>query len=235
VIRRSRDRTRATAADGWRLPARLLLAAGAAILAALLPVAGAAWAADPPNSLTIVGAGLSSPISIRSDAQQDLYTAVIRQVSWMAGRTGDFAKANPGTLGPKYTITVFTGGVARQVYEVYPEAAGGPRAHRPANQPKSRSTDAWFYATVTLPNVLRAAGVPLPEPTASGQAGGVGYADPQYQPDDLSTTSSFSFGKELGEARLAFAATAATAVLVLLLLFLAAQFSRRRWTRRWSR
>jgi hypothetical protein len=202
---------------------------GAAALVLLVP--GAAWAADTPNTVTVVGAGMSAPITVRSDSQKDLFTALLRQVDWMAGRNGDFAKPNASTLGPKYTITIFTNGVASQVYDLYPQAAGGPRAHRPKTQPKGRAAEAWFYATVTLPNVLRAAGVPLPEPNASGQAGGVQYEDPGYQPDVPTATSTFSLGKELSHARLLVAATAGTAVLVLLMLFAAAQISRRRWSR----
>jgi hypothetical protein len=213
------------------VPRRRRWVLGVAVLVPLLLLPTTAWAADTPNSLTIVGAGMSAPISVRSDAQRVLFTAILRQVDWMSSRSGDFAKPNQSTLGPKYTITIFTNGVASQVYEVYPQAAGGPRAHRPRTQPKGKTTEAWFYATVTLPSVLRAAGVPLPEPTASGQAGGAGYVDPQYQPQDLTATSSFSFTKELGQARLLVAATAGAALAVLLLLFLAAQVSRRRWSR----
>jgi hypothetical protein len=228
VTRPSRDGVRPPQ-PGWRRRFRRVLATSTALVA-LVP-AGIAWAADPPNSLTIVGVGISAPISIRSDAQRDLFTALLRQVSWMAGRSGDFAKPDLSTLGPKYTITIFTRGVASEVYEVYPQASGGPRAHRPRTQPKGKTAEAWFYATVTMPNVLRAAGVPLPEPVASGQAGGAGYEDPRYQPDDIGATSSFSLSKELGEARMAFAATAAISVLVLLLLFGAAQLSRHRGVR----
>jgi hypothetical protein len=194
-------------------------------------VPGRAWAADTPNTITIVGAGISAPITLRSDSQKEQFTAMLRQVDWMATRGGDFAKPNASTLGPKYTVTIFTNGVASQVYDVYPQAAGGPRAHRPANQPKGKATDAWYYATVTLPNVMRAVGVPLPEPSSSGQAGGGTYEDPGYQPDVPTATSSFSLGKELSNARLLIAATAGTSLVVLLLLFGAAQLSRRRWSR----
>ncbi|HKS97915.1 MAG TPA: hypothetical protein VJT31_00165 [Rugosimonospora sp.] len=193
--------------------------------------AGIARAASPPDSLTILGPGMSAPITIPSDTQADLYANLLRQVGWMVGRTGDYTKPDLKTVGPKYTIMVFAAGIATQVYDVYPEAAGGPRAFRPGRQPSGKNgTDAWFYATVTLPSVLRDAGVNLPEPVVSGQAAGSGY-DPQYQPEDLSTSSSFSFSKELSEARLAFVATAATSVLVLVMLFGAAQISRRRWNR----
>jgi hypothetical protein len=227
VTRPSHHSSRPPAAR-WRRWLRRTVV-GAAALLALVP--GTGWAADTPNSITIVGAGISAPITVKSDTQAQLFTAILRQVNWMKGRSGDFAKPNLNTLGPKYTVTIFTNGVASLVCDVYPQAAGGPRAHWPKNQPKGKTNEAWFYATVTLPSVLRAAGVPLPEPSASGQAGGGGYEDPQYQPDDATATSSFSLGKELGEARLALAATAATSLLVLVLLFGAAQISRRRWSR----
>jgi hypothetical protein len=225
VTRPSRDPARPAATGRLR---RLALGVAALFGLAVLVPASAVFAADTPNSLTIVGPGMSSPVSVRSDTEADLFTAILRQVNWMNGRTGDFAKPNTSTLGAKYTITIFTNGVASQVYEVYPQAAGGPRAHRPKTQPKGQVPEAWFYATVTLPTVLRTAGVPLPEPTASGQAGGVAYEDPQLEPDSLTATSSFSLGKELREARVALVATAATSVLVLLLLFGAARLSRRR-------
>jgi hypothetical protein len=203
----------------------LLRLAGCAVALAVLAPASVAAAADTPTSLTIVGVGMTAPITIRSDAQQALFSSVLRQVSWMSGRSGDFAKPDLTGLGPKYTLTIFNRGVAAGIYELYPEAAGGPRAHRPARQPKGNTAEAWFYATVTLPSVLRTAGVPLAAPTATGQAGA--YEEPQYQPDAITATSGFSFGKELGEARLALAATAAIALVVLLLLFGAAQLSRR--------
>lgn len=220
--------TRLTPA-GRRLLRRLLIAL--TVLAALVPAA-AARAASTPDSLTIVGQGMSAPITIQSDKQQQLYTDVLRQVGWMASRDGDYTKPNMSTLGPKYTITLFTAGVAGQVYDVYPQAEGGPRAHRPKSQPKGKPVaEAWFYATVTLPSVLRAAGVTLTQPAASGQTGGAAYNDPGYQPEDLTTSSTFSMAKEIAEARLAFVATAAIAVVVLLMLFGAAQISRRRWNR----
>jgi hypothetical protein len=144
----------------------------------------------------------------------------------MAGRGGDFAKPNVSNFGPKYTVTVFAKGVAIQTYELYPEATGGPRAHRPAAQPRGKVTEAWFYAPVSMPDALRTAGVPLAEPAVSGQAGGYLYQDPQeYHPD--AADGSFNLGREFGQARLALAATAGTALLVLMLLFAAAQLSRR--------
>lgn len=184
-------------------------------------------AADSPTAITITGTGLSSPISVPAAGQPDLFNALLRQVSWMVGRTGDFFKPDQATLGPKYTLTVFTNGVAVQSYDLYPMASGGPRAHRPAAQPHGKSTEAWFYAPVSLPVTLRAAGLPLADPAASGQAGGGGYQDPRDLPDSVAESDPFNLGKEFGPARLAMAGTAATGLAVLLLLFAAARLSRR--------
>ena len=206
------------------------VASAVGVMLAVLAPADPAQAANAPDSLTIVGPGVSLPISLTAKAQHDLFSSVLRQVNWMSGKAGDFAKSDPKSLGPAYTITVFTSGVATEVYDVYPEAAGGPRAHRPKAQPKGQAADAWFYATVTLPSVLRSAGVPLVAPVASGPAGAVAYEDP-YQPDAVSVPVSTSVNQELGQIRLAVAVTAAAAVAVLLMVFGAARLSRRRWSR----
>lgn len=239
MIRPSRDLVRTPVAprrmrgDRLRRVARTLAVSVASTICMALAVsapASPALAADTLDSLTIVGPGISLPVSLTDKAQHELFSSVLRQVSWMSGRGGDFAKPDPKTLGPAYTITLFTGGVAAQVYDVYPEAAGGPRAHRPKAQPKGQVTEAWFYATVTLPSVLRSAGVPLAEPEASGPAGGVAYEDP-YQPATVTVPVSDSLTQEVGQARLALAITAAAAVVVLLMVFGAARASRRRWGR----
>jgi hypothetical protein len=239
VIRPSRDLVRTSAAPRRprggrlrRLARALAVSVASAVCAALAVLAPAdpAQAADAPDSLTIVGPGISLPISITANAQRDLFSSVLRQVSWMSRREGDFAKSDPKTLGPAYTVTVCINGMAAQVYDVYPEAAGGPRAHRPEAQPKGQVADAWFYATVTLPSVLRSAGVPLAAPVTSGPAGAMAYEDP-YQPAAVSMPVSASLNRELGQIRLALAITAAAAAVVLLMLFGAARASRRRWSR----
>jgi hypothetical protein len=209
-----------------------LLALGAALLATLaLAVAGpgAAWAADQPDSLTIGSADLKKPISVRATGDLDLFNALLRQVDWMAGQAGDPIRPDPTKLGPKYTLTVFVKNAAAQVYDLYPQAPGGPRAHRPAAQPHSRTTEAWFYASVAMPDTLQAAGVPLPQPTTSSAAGQLTYEDPiGYVPAAATTGPDLlSLGKTLHEQTRTLLLWLLTPLVILLLLFAAARRSRR--------
>jgi len=211
-------------------PIRLFGLGVAALMAAggLLAGGGVAWAADQPDSLTIAGAGLNKPLSIHAGSQQDLFASVLRQVSWMAGQAGDPIHPDPGQLGPKYTVTVLVNNAAAQVYELYPQAPGGPRAHRPAAQPKGAAGEAWFYASVAMPDILEAAGVPLVRSDASGAAGGMTYEDPGYVPAAVtSEPASLSLGKTFREQGRTVLLWLLTPFMVLLLLFAAARRSRR--------
>jgi hypothetical protein len=205
-----------------------LLTVGAGVLAAVLlaPLAFAA-PAPAPDAIAISGPGLASPIKVQAATQRQLFDALMRQVSWMSGRSGDFFHPDKTTFGPSYSVTVFAKGVAVSACEMYPLASGGPRAHWPAKQPRSTALDAWFYAPLSLPATLRSAGVPLPQPGASGQAGGQGYEDPREFRQQDPTPAAFSWGKQFRQARLVLAATGGTGLAVLLLLFLAARISRR--------
>ncbi|GAA5184496.1 hypothetical protein GCM10023322_26120 [Rugosimonospora acidiphila] len=214
---------------------RLLALWVAAMLATIGFIAahpGGAWAADQPNSLTIRGTGLAKPISIRAAGQQDLFNALLRQVSWMVGQPGDPINPDPSKLGPQYTLTVYVGSAAAQLYELYPQAPGGPRAHRPANQPNGATSEAWFYASVAMPDALAAAGVPLPQPSAS-RADGM-LEDPAGFVPVVTTTAALSLG--LGTASRDIGRTVmlwmVTPLLILLMLFAAARRSRRRYARR---
>ena len=145
-----------------RLGARLATILAVLLAALVAPgLTPGARAADPPSAIEIKGTGLAQPITVRAKDQPDLFTALLRQVSWMAGQPGDPIKPDPAKLGPGFTMTVFVGAAAAQVYEMYPQAPGGPRAHRPAAQPQGPAADAWFYASVAMPDMLAAAGVPL--------------------------------------------------------------------------
>ena len=80
-------------------------------------------------------------------------------------------------LGPKYTLTVLTRTTPMQVYDLYPLASGGPRAHRPAKQFSANKTDGWFYGRLTMSETLRVSGVPLkpkPDVVNGGIGGGIG-------------------------------------------------------------
>jgi hypothetical protein len=131
-----------------------------------------------------------------------------------------------GALGPKYAITVLTNGTAVQVYDVYPQSSGGPRAHRPAAQPGGKTTEAWFYAPVSLPGLMHAAGIPLVDPSATGQTGTMEFSDPAgYVPRPQATTApSFTLSDAWDQERRALLASAGAALFVLLLLFAAARF-----------
>jgi len=201
------------------------------VLAALLALLGAgspASAASGPTLITIAGDSLRTPIALHSDGQADLFNALLRQLSWMQGAAGTPMKVDQGTLGHKFTVTVAAAGSPVQVYDIYPEATGGPRAFRPAAQPQGKSSDAWFYAAVSLPSVLRAAGVPLSD---------TGIAGPDHENyGSTVTTESVSLNARslLTQLRTVVLTSVGTSVGALLLLFGAARFSRARYRRRAS-
>jgi hypothetical protein len=208
------------------------LATGLAVLLAALVAPGltpGAGAADPPTAIEIKGAGLVRPITVRASDERDLFNALLRQVSWMVGQAGDPISPDPAKLGPVYTVTVYVGAKPAQVYETYPQAPGGPRAHRPAAQPQGPTTDAWFYASVAMPDTLAAAGVPLVRPSASGPDSGLAYGDPVgYVPAVAVTgTPPLSIGRTLHSSERTLLLWLATPFLVLGLLFLAARRARR--------
>ncbi|SDZ40456.1 hypothetical protein SAMN05444365_11376 [Micromonospora pattaloongensis] len=138
--------------------ATVLLALSTVLLAA--PAQAAPPAA--PSTITITGADVPEPLTLRAEDNPELFAAVLSQVSWLNGR-GQSSSPAAGGLGPKYTVVVSVEKAARHRYDLYPLAEGGPRAFRPAAQPGKRTTPAWFYGRLTMSETLRAAGVPLPE------------------------------------------------------------------------
>jgi hypothetical protein len=154
--------------------ASLLLALGAPLVAA----APAAHAGPPrtPNAITITGPDVPQSLTLRAEDNPELFAAVLGQVSWLNGR-GQASSPAAGDLGAKYSVVVLVEDVAKHTYDLYPLATGGPRAYRPSAQPEKRKVDpAWFYGRLTMPDTLRAAGVPLPErpDVMSGGIGGIG-------------------------------------------------------------
>jgi hypothetical protein len=197
-----------------------LLTVGLVTAAAAFGVVTPASASDAPTSVSIEGAGLSGPVVVKSNQQHDLFATLIRQVGWMSGGSGDPMVPDPATLGAKYRLTMFVDQRPVQVCDVYPQATGGPRAYRPADQPQNKTSEAWFYASLSLPDLLRAAGVPLTRPD---------YADPAgYIPASVPTTApTFSLGKTLGAQLRTLLAWIGTALLVLAVVLAAALRSRR--------
>ena len=208
-------------------PLALLLAVGAALLAAL-GLAGPAYAADVPTTIFIQGAGLPDTITIGQGADADLFNRLLHQVGWMATQGGNPMKPDPAKLGPKYTVTVSAGSKPLQRYDLYPQAAGGPKAFRPADQPQGRTSDAWFYVSLSVPELLHAAGVPLGT-GGSGDAGSLVYQDPAgYIPDGAASDHKplASITDIMHAQGRALAVWVGTALLVLLMVVGAARLSR---------
>jgi hypothetical protein len=223
-------------------PARVLRHVGGAVLAtalllaALLVSGSPASAAGDPTLITINGGDLGAPVAVHSDSQPDLFTSLLRQVSWMQGAVGTPMAIDEAKLGAKYTVTVSTGAAPAQVYDLYPAAGGGPRAHRPAAQPSGTTADAWFYAPLSLPDVLRSAGVQVADTALGGDA-----TDQDLQQASLhggtgteANSVKVNFRNVLGPMKTAVLTSVGTSLAALLLLFAAARFSRYRYRRRIS-
>ncbi|MEH1127470.1 hypothetical protein [Micromonospora sp. CPCC 206061] len=152
----------------------------------LLTSPASAAPANTPTAVTIAGDGMTQPITVPAADKPELFNAVLGQVSWLKGK-GQSSSPKPDKLGPKYTVTVLVGDAAKQTYDLYPLATGGPRAFRPAKQPdkKLKTTAAWFYGRLTMSETLRAAGVPLPEQPETLHGGGVGGGDRVFDDDTL--------------------------------------------------
>lgn len=164
---------------------RLVLAAGTLAITAALATGlapGTAQAAPKPaakpSAISIAGSEMPDKIVIQQQTQARLFDSLLSEVNWMATPSkGQTIKPRPDKLGPKYVLTVLNKTAPMQVYELYPMAAGGPRAHRPAAQPSGKKSDAWFYGRLTMPEALRISGAPLkakPDVVGGGIGGGVG-------------------------------------------------------------
>ena len=131
-----------------------------------------------PNALQIAGADMpGGKVVIQAKTKPQTFAMVLSEVSWLASATPQTSAPSSKSLGPKYTVTVFVKGTATQVYDLYPLAVGGPRAHRPAKQPSGKKTDGWFYGRLTMSESLRISGAPL-KPKTDVVTGGVGGGEP---------------------------------------------------------
>jgi hypothetical protein len=162
---------------------RLWSAAGAIAVAAALTLgaAPAALAAPKapakPTSIQIKGNDIPGTLIVDPTDGARLFDTLLGEVNWMATAKPVTTAPKTDKLGPKYTLTVLVKAAPQQVYDLYPEAAGGPRAHRPAAQPGGRKTDGWFYGRLTMSETLRLSGVPLeakPDVINGGIGGGGG-------------------------------------------------------------
>ncbi|GIF00762.1 hypothetical protein [Paractinoplanes rishiriensis] len=163
---------------------RLAKAAGsvAVVVALALGTGPAAATAAPkplpkPTSIQIEGKGIEDTLVVQQSGQARLFDNLLGEVNWMAGAKPHAVAPKADALGPKFVLTVMIKTVPTQVYDLYPMAAGGPRAYRPANQPSGKKAAGWFYGRLTMSETLRVSGVPLearPDVVAGGIGGGVG-------------------------------------------------------------
>jgi hypothetical protein len=165
----------------------LTLSAVAMLLSATPLGRPTAALAAAPTSITIDGPGLSKTLTVQAIDHADQFAGLMREVGWLYSRTGQSSAPSADRLGAKFTLTVFVNKSATQRYDLYPLADGGPRAFRPASQPDRHSVDAaWFYARLSLPDTMRAAGVPIeggPQNLLSGGIGGGEVTTPSVQQD----------------------------------------------------
>jgi len=161
---------------------RLLSAAGVIAVAGALALGAAPAQAAPkapakPTSVQIKGNDVPGTLIVDPTDGARLFDTLLSEVNWMSTARPQTTAPKADKLGPKYTVTVLVKTTPQQVYDLYPEAAGGPRAHRPAAQPGGAKADGWFYGRLTMGETLRLSGVPLqakPDVVPGGIGGGVG-------------------------------------------------------------
>lgn len=163
----------------------ILKVAAGLFAAALLLLAAPAHAAPTPapkpspspvvRTVTITGEQLLEPIVLRSDQREQAFAAMLAEVDWLAVRPATMKAPAAETLGPKLVVVVAVNGVDKQTYDIYPQAAGGPRVFRPAAQPDKRKVaNGWFLGRFSMDTSLRSAGLSLgtPDPNEAGGIGG---------------------------------------------------------------
>ncbi|SDT65828.1 hypothetical protein [Actinoplanes derwentensis] len=166
---------------------RLVSATAAAAVALALsfgaaPAAHAAPKAAPkPTAVSIAGADVAEAIVVRQEDRPKLFQMLMSEVNWLATASSSTSSSTSAPkaakLGPKYTVTLLVKDAPNQVYHLYPLAAGGPRAHRPAKQPGGKKPEGWFYGRLSMPEALRLSGAPVdgkPDVVSNGIGGGVG-------------------------------------------------------------
>ncbi|MFI1988268.1 hypothetical protein [Actinoplanes sp. NPDC020271] len=165
-----------------------------------------------PDTITITGGELpESGIKVLQADDPKLFRMLMEEVSWIASATPQTSTPAKDKLGQGYTVQVLIKDKATQLYELYPLAAGGPRAHRPENQPSGKKTDGWFYGRLSMSESLRLSGVPLkakPDVVNGGIGGGIGE---NLKADDSDPAAS----EYIGEFRRLFLLNGAVLLIIL--------------------
>jgi hypothetical protein len=136
--------------------------------------------APGPTAMRIEGKDLANKIVLDQKANRALFQRMLVEVNWLATATPQASAPAAKALGPKYTVTVLVKDQPQQMYDLYPLATGGPRAHRAAKQPGGkRVVDGWFYGRQTMSESLRLSGAPIKaklDVVSGGIGGGAGEA-----------------------------------------------------------
>ena len=155
---------------------------------AAAPLGEAPKPAPKPTAVQIAGKFPGETLTVQEAERPDLFKRLLSEVSWLATTAPTTTRPKADKLGPKFTVTVLIKDKATQTYELYPNAAGGPRAFRPSKQPGAKKTPGWFYGRLTMSESLRLSGVPLkekPDVVSGGIGGGVGEEVPADELDPL--------------------------------------------------
>jgi hypothetical protein len=201
---------------------RVAAAAGALVAAVALslsaaPAAHAAPAKPPaPTTITIAGNGIQDKITIQKADKPEVFDLLLSEVSWLGTATPQTYSPGAKALGAKYTVTVLAKNAPQAVYELFPAATGGPRAHRAAKQPTGKKADGWFYGRLTMSESLRVSGVPLKAQTGAGvMNGGIGggFVEQANVKDEFDPVASAE--TMFGEMRRLFLLNGAVLVVVL--------------------
>lgn len=157
-----------------------------AVVIGVTPAAHAAGKPVRPTAAQLTGKGITAPVVVREQDEPKLFQMLYDEVSWLATEIPQSAGPKAAELGPKYTMTLLVKDAPHQVYDLYPLAAGGPRAFRPAKQPSGKKAAGWFYGRLSMSESLRLGGAPLeakPDVVHGGIGGGIGQSlETEYDP-----------------------------------------------------
>lgn len=200
---------------------RFLAAAGALVAAVAMTLGAAPLAAQAapkpavPSGVTITGKAIDGKLTVQAADQPGLVNQLLSEVNWLATATPQISAPKADRLGAKYVLTVLVKDKPTYAYDLYPEASGGPRAHRPAKQPSGKKVaDGWFYGRLSMSESLRVSGVPLTPRTESvngGIGGGIGSGVVQDELDPVAGVNDF-----LNELRQLFLLNGAVLMIIMI-------------------
>ncbi|WP_430789686.1 hypothetical protein [Actinoplanes sp. G11-F43] len=177
-------------------------------------VQAAPKSAPKPTAVSVAGKDIAETIVVRQEERPKLFQMLMTEVNWLGTATSTSSAPKSAKLGPKYTVTLLVKDAPNAVYDLYPMAAGGPRAHRPAKQPGGKKPEGWFYGRLSMPEALRLSGAPLeegpPDVVSSGIGGGVGT---DLETDEVSAMTEVSAA--FGEFRRLFLLNGAVLLVIL--------------------